>query len=94
MLVLASSDVRRFLEAREVWRIGPTMRLGYVRTAAVLNCANQKPRPRLPAPRMQEIRMDIMAARDLGDVRLGRQRLLDQPQLLSLSPPPPPLRAG
>jgi hypothetical protein len=43
---------------------------------------------------MQKIRMDIMAARDLGDVRLARKRLLDQPQLLNLSPPPSPLRAG
>jgi hypothetical protein len=64
-----------------------------IRPRLLLNCANQKPRPRSPAPRMQEIRMDIMAARDLGDVRLRRQRLLDQPQLLSLSPPPSPLRA-
>ena len=36
---------------------------------------------------MQQIRMNIVSARDLGDRRLRRQRLLDQAQLLRTRPP-------
>jgi hypothetical protein len=43
---------------------------------------------------MQEIRVDIVPAPDRGDIRLRRQRLLDEAQLLSRRPTPSPLRAG
>src|SRR5262245_49257136 len=42
---------------------------------------------------MQEMRMNIMSARNLSDLRTRRQRLLDQPELLGRRPSPSPLRA-
>jgi hypothetical protein len=51
-------------------------------------------RARLPPPNGEQIRMDIMSARNLDNTGRRRQTLLHDPKLLSSGPPPSPLRTG
>src|SRR5206468_7692707 len=50
-------------------------------------------RAHLPAPKVEHVGMNVVPARNLGNARLARKTLLDDPQLLSRRPAPSPLRA-
>jgi hypothetical protein len=54
----------------------------------------QRPAAPLPAPQAKQIGVNIVPARNLGYNRLGRQALLDHPQLIGRSPTPPPFGTG
>jgi len=54
----------------------------------------QGARTGLTPPQMQQIWMDIVASRDLGNTRLAASALLNDPQLLGCRPSSPPLRTS
>jgi hypothetical protein len=56
--------------------------------------AGERSGARLPPPNREQIRVDIMSARNLNNPRCGRQTLFDNPKLLGSGPPPSPLGTG
>ena len=75
------------------WRNGDRSKIDFV----VL--PERRPRPKgsracLPPPNGEQIRVDVMSARDLDNTGRGRQTLLHDPKLLGGGPSPSPLRTG
>jgi hypothetical protein len=76
-----------------VWRNGDCSKMNFV-TLPRRRLGPTGSGARLPPPNREQIRVDIMSARNLDNTRCGRQTLFHNPKLLGSGPPPSPLGTG